>query len=223
MRAARRLIRAHPAMAPVWRVLAVALEADDVTAAVADFATSLGTGAGDAADQTRWLVGRKRVTVVTHSASATVERALDAIADRVEGVLCGVSLPGGEGRPLARRLSRRGFAAEVIPDAALPGACGRADLALVGADAVTDQGVVNKAGTLGLALGAAEAGIGCYAIASTHKYLPAWCLPLELSPFEVTPLRLFDAVLSERGPRRPPAVRRAVARVTIPDRLAALA
>lgn len=83
-------------------------------------------------------------------------------------------------------------------------------------DAVTEDAVVNKVGTYPVALAAREAGVGCYAIASTQKLLPARLCRDPAGPFEATPLALFDAVLTEAGPRRPVAIRRAVARVGIP-------
>src|SRR5919108_165650 len=77
-----------------------------------------------------------------------------------------------EGRALARKLERDGFETAVVPDAAVARACGEADLALVGADAVTETGVVNKVGTTQLALAARHAGIGCYPIACNAKMIP---------------------------------------------------
>ena len=48
----------------------------------------------------------------------------------------------------------------------------QADLVMVGADAVTDQGVVNKAGTRLLALAAHAAGVPVYAAADSGKLSP---------------------------------------------------
>jgi len=216
-RAARRLLQAHPAMAPLWRLIAVAWDADDVEGAVDAYVDSLRAGTDGAADGARWAVTAPRSTVLTHSSSRSVADALERVRARIERVLCTASLPGGEGRPFARRLSHGGFATEVVADAAIARACARADVVLVGADAVTERAVVNKVGTYPLALAAREAGIGCYAIASTHKLLPHRLAPGdEAEAFDAAPLDLFDAVLTERGPRRPAAIRRAVSRVVIP-------
>jgi len=220
-RAARRLLRAHPAMAPLWRLMAVALEAHDVERAVGDFAAQLEASTAGAADGARWAVTHRRSTVITHSASASIVHALERVAARVSLVRCTVSLPGGEGRAFARKLSKAGFTTEVVPDAAVSRACADADLVLVGADALTERAVINKIGTYPLALAAREAGIGCYAIASTLKLLPhrIWDATPPPDAFEATPLDLFDAVLTERGPRRAAAIRRAAGRIGIPASL----
>ena len=219
-RAARTLLKAHRAMGSLWRLAAAVHDADDIALTADRFREALQADADAAADGLRWAVGRRRVTVVTCSASGSVERALDRVATRVAGVRCMVSLPGGEGRPLAKRLERAGFETEVVPDAAVARACDDADLVLVGADAVTEEGVVNKIGTYPLALAAFEAGIGCYAIATTSKFVPA-SLGLDRDErFETTPLSMFDAVLTERGPRRSGAIKRAIARIDIPAPIA---
>jgi translation initiation factor eIF-2B subunit delta len=221
LRAARRLLRVHPAMAPLWRVFSIALEGGprdlrrfrDRLAAEPDGVVRAAAG---------WAVGR-RAAVLTHSASSSVARTLRAARKRITGVQCTVSLPGGEGRPFARRLEAEGFEVRVIADAEVGRACEDASVALVGADAVTEDGVVNKVGTLLVALAAREAGIPCYALAGTSKLLAssAW-RPGAAPAYESTPLRLFDAVISERGAMSPGAVRRGASRVEIPRRLRAL-
>ena len=164
-----------------------------------------------AADGVRWVVSSRSNVVVTHSGSSAVQRALQRIRSRVELVLCTASLPGGEGRAFARRLDRDGFPVEVIPDSAAARACDEATLALVGADAITGEGVVNKVGTRSLALAARDAGVGCYAIGCSSKLVGE---PIDAGElFETTALELFDAVLTERGALRPGQVRRAVARL----------
>ncbi|MGZ4242626.1 MAG: hypothetical protein ACXVQ7_13575, partial [Actinomycetota bacterium] len=86
------------------------------------------------------------------------------------------------------------------------------------ADAVTEDGVINKVGTAVVALGAREAGIGCYAIAAMGKLVPSEIWRPDAAPaYESTPLELFDAVLTERGPKRPGPIRRTAARVEIPE------
>jgi translation initiation factor 2B subunit (eIF-2B alpha/beta/delta family) len=219
-RAARVLLRAHPAMAPLWRLLAEVIDSDDPAGAATRFADGLRAGTTAASDAIRWTLTKRRTVVLTHSSSASVVAALERVRPRVERVVCTASLPGGEGRALARRLERMGLVAEVVPDAAVAHAAAEADLVLVGADAVTEEGVVNKLGTYPLALAAREMGVGCYAIASTEKLLPhrIWA-GSDAPAFEETPLDLFDAVLTERGAQRAGAIRRAVGRVRIPATL----
>lgn len=223
LRAARALLRAHPAMAPLWRLLAETLSAHDAGRAAERFAERLRDETAAAADAVRWIVSKRNSVVLTHSASSSVVAALERVRGRIEGVICTQSLPGGEGRALARRLTRLGFATDLVPDAAIAGAAARADVALVGADAVCEDGVVNKVGTRLVALAGRDAGIGCYAIASSAKHVPARIWSRIAAPAcETTPLWLFDAVVSERGPRGPQATKRTAARVHIPRTLVAL-
>jgi translation initiation factor eIF-2B subunit delta len=204
-------------MGALWRLSAAAFDDPD---AVREYRELLTTGTAAAADSTRWVVTKRNTVLLTHSGSGSVIRALQRVRGKIGLVLCTTSLPGGEGRALARRLERDGFETEVVPDAAIARACTEADIALVGADAVTQDGVINKVGTALVALGAQEAGIGCYAVAATAKIVPAEVWRPESSPaYESTPLELFDAVLTERGPKRTGALRRAAARVEIPDAL----
>lgn len=217
MRASRALLRAHPAMAALWRLGAAALDGPD---AAASYAEQLASATTAAADATRWVITKRKTTVLTHSASGSVVRALERVRARIVLVKCTASIPGGEGRALARRLETLGFETEVVPDAGIARACEEADVALVGADAVTEDGVVNKVGTALVALSAREAEIGCYAIAATGKLVPSEFWRPDAAPtYESTPLELFDAVITERGAKRPGYIRRAAARVELPDAL----
>ncbi|MFN2613525.1 MAG: hypothetical protein ABR552_01730 [Actinomycetota bacterium] len=206
-RAGRALIKAHPAMALVRRLVDEALDDGDPL----EFVTRARAETKAAADQIRWVLRGRSNVVVTHSGSAAVLQALQRARARISSVVCTASLPGGEGRGFARRLDRDGFDVSVIPDAGVARACGDATVALVGADAITGDGVVNKVGTHVLALAALDAGIGCYAIGCSSKLIASGFDPGE--PFESTPLALFDAVLTDRGALRPAQIRRAVARL----------
>jgi len=221
LRAARHLVRAHPAMAPLWRLGAVALSSTDHRAAALRFRDALRAEAAEIARATEYVLPRRAV-VVTHSSSSNVVGALGRHRRRIASVICSASLPGGEGRALARRLERAGFEVEVVPDAGIAEACERADVALVGADAVTDEGAVNKIGTRLLALAAHDAQIGFYVLAGTSKYLPARIWGSVEAPLcDETPLALVDAVVTERGALGQAAVRRGVRRVEIPRALTA--
>jgi translation initiation factor eIF-2B subunit delta len=217
MRAARILLRAHPAMAPLWRLLAVVLE--DGTDAAGAFADRLSSEADAAAHAARWAIGRRAV-VLTHSSSSSVRACLHAARTHVAGVICTESLPGGEGKALARRLAREGFDASWIPDAAMAGAADRADVALIGADAVTEAGAVNKIGSYLLALAAREAGTPCYVVAGTSKFVGDEVWRRVSAPlYEQTPLALLDGVIGERGVLSAAAARRIARRIKIPAAL----
>jgi translation initiation factor 2B subunit (eIF-2B alpha/beta/delta family) len=221
MKAARRLLRVHPAMAPLWRALALALDEDaDAVLALRDHMTAESDGVVRAA--AGWAIGR-RARVLTHSASGTVFETLLRAQRRIEEIVCTVSLPGGEGRPFARRLESEGFEVTVVGDAEIGRAAESATIALVGADALTEEAVVNKVGTRLVALAARGAGIPCYALAGTTKLLPSEAWNPDAAPtYEATPLDLLDAVVTERGPMSPPQIRRAAARVAIPPALLGL-
>ena len=220
-RAARHLVRAHPAMAPLWRLGASTLSTKDHRAAARRFAAAIATEGEEVARAAEWALP-KRAVVLTHSSSSNVYAALERHRNRIARVLCTASIPGGEGRTLARRLERAGFETEVVPDAAIGRAAAGATVAFVVADAITEDAAINKVGTLLVALAAQEAGIGFYVLAGTSKMLPAraW-RPDEAPLYEATPLALIDAVISERGPLGTAAVRRAVRRVELPRALTA--
>ncbi len=218
LRAARRLLRAHPAMAPLWQAFATALAGGDVVEIAEHIEAETDAVARVVAG---WALPRRGARVLTHSWSSTVlQGLLRAGPARITSVTCTASLPGGEGRAFAARLRREGFQARLVADTAVVRECFLATIVLVGADAVTEQAVVNKMGTAGCALAAREAGIPCYVLAGASKLMPhaAW-RPDRAPAFEATPLELFDAVIGDGGPMRPAAVRRAAGHIQIPRRL----
>lgn len=216
LRAVMHLIRAHPSMAPLWRLGAAVLTAKDQRGAAERFARGLRTEEEGVAVAAEWAIPRRAV-VLTHSSSSAVASSILRNAKRITRVVCTSSLPGGEGRQMARRLERSGVEVEVVPDAGLARAAGEATVALTGADALTEDAAVNKLGTRLLALAAQDAGIGFYVIAGTSKFLPqrVW-RSVDAPLYEETPLSLIDAVITERGPLGTAAIRRAVRRIEIP-------
>jgi len=223
LRAARRVLKVHGAMASLWRVFDAALTGSRALARMRDELESESDAVASAA--AGWALPRRNAMVVTHSSSSAVlATLLRAGAARVTRVECTTSLPGGEGRALAARLRRAGFAARAIPDAAIARACAEADVVLVGADAITPQAIVNKCGTMPLVLTARECGAACYALAGASKMAPAWIWnPRRAIAYDATPIELLDALVCERGPMRAAGVRRAANRVTLDTRLEAIA
>jgi translation initiation factor 2B subunit (eIF-2B alpha/beta/delta family) len=197
--AVRALLRAHPAMAPLWRLATAVLEAEDPA-----------TGASRFLELLRRDDGVPRVAapllpdaVLTISWSSTVVAALRLRRPRT--VLCMVSEPGGEGRRTAEALADLG--ARALPDeealAAFP-----AGAAVVGADAVGPGGLVNKVRTGALCRAARGRGLPAIALAGETKLVSA-DLPAP-GPFERVPLGLLDAVVLPDGPVGPDeAARRA--------------
>jgi methylthioribose-1-phosphate isomerase len=96
-----------------------------------------------------------------------------------------------EGRMLVERYVPRGVEVTLVVDAALAGLVREGDVVLVGADGVQADGrLVNKTGTLGLALAARRAGVPLYAACETFKLSHRRRIPLEeKDPREVWPAR----------------------------------
>jgi translation initiation factor 2B subunit (eIF-2B alpha/beta/delta family) len=141
--------------------------------------------------------------IVTISRSETVLSALRSLpASRApREVLAMESLPGGEGRRLARDLRRAGIRARTIPDRAARTAVRAADLVMIGADAVEPDGaVVHKVGTRSLAVAARRVGVPVIVVAGRSKWVTAGRGRRHLPPlFERTPGSLVSAYWTDAG------------------------
>lgn len=213
------LIRAQPAMAPLHHLVqaVVAGGAARVAETCAQFLERLEREGAAVACQAAEMI-RDGMTVMTHSRSSTVLRALLEAwrSGRRFEVIATESRPRREGVTLARELGGAGIPVRLIVDAAACSLMAQTGLVLVGADAVSPQGVVNKIGTTVLALAARRAGVPMYVLATFDKFLPADrpALGRELRDpaevlaqpgagvtpvnfyFELTPLELFSGILS---------------------------
>jgi translation initiation factor 2B subunit (eIF-2B alpha/beta/delta family) len=167
------------------------------------------------------LLAGRRGWIATLSASGTVRTALLEArrAGREPHALVAESRPGLEGRGLAEALAHAGIPVWLVVDAALPLLATQAEAVWIGADAVTDHGVLNKVGSYGLALAAREHGVPVHALAERRKFLPAATPALriaEMPPepvwerppagvrprnvvFELVPLNLLRGVVVEDG------------------------
>lgn len=172
--AARALMAAQPAMAPMFNLTRRVIEASDVAAACSDFLEAMERGAALVAANAATLIEDGAV-VMTHSFSSTV---LEALREASHGgkkfsVICTESRPVCEGVALAASLGMDGISTSVITDAAvyrfLPGT----RMVWVGADSVSPRGVVNKTGTSLLALAARQLGVPVYVLCGSDKFLPA--------------------------------------------------
>lgn len=179
-------------MAPLWRLASEAVAAEDHARAAAAFADSAAEADRAAAAAARPLLSDE---VIVHSWSTTVAAALHGSAVRV---WCARSEPGGEGVPMARRLSATGAAAAVIPDAEAVARAAAGGTVVVGADAVGPGGVVNKVGTGTLAAAATAGGGRALVVAGAAKLVAA-DLPAPV-PFERVPIQEFTAVVTGDGP-----------------------
>jgi translation initiation factor eIF-2B subunit delta len=244
-----RVIRAHPNMALLVHVVSAVLRAI-AGAATVEEARAVARHALDQfqhqrRENARALEARAGdlipdgARVLTHSFSATVLSALRAALARGRSisVVCTESRPLGEGRLLAHRALALGLPVTLIVDAAMAEWAGRCTLALVGADCVAPEGVVNKIGTRLLALAARERSMPIYALAESGKFFPSLLSasrpqsPAEIweTPpsglavwneyFEATPLDLFTGILTEDGLLSPEDVRRRTREIIVDERL----
>lgn len=151
--------------------------------------------------------------ILTHSHSATVLAVLERLAKRGAPVIVTESQPLGEGRTTARLLADRGLTVGLIADAQAGAYVGQVATVLVGADTVfADGAVVNKVGTLALALLARQHRVPFFVVSESLKLAPSrWrkaeeTPPLAASPdeppavyFDVTPPPLMTALITEEG------------------------
>lgn len=196
---------AQPTMALVHQLAARALDVADTGVArgdrVADLrahvARSCGTERDDlnaaqtaVAKTAARLVTERGGWIATLSASGAVREGLLELqrAGREPRVIVGEGRPLFEGRAMATSLAAAAIPVWVVVDAALPLLLSQARMVWLGADAVTDQGVVNKVGSFAAALAAREHSVPVYALASRRKFLPATTAALsiaEMPPAEV--------------------------------------
>ncbi len=167
--------------------------------------------------------------VVTHSRSSTVLAALKKA--KAEGKLFDViateSRPNLEGRALAKELSEDQIPVRLVVDALAATALEGADRVLLGADALTSQVIVNKAGTRLIAMAARQAQVPVTVLTESAK---AWVRKVDphlgllkgrprdpkevwdAAPygvevvnlyFEPAPLDLVSQIVDEQGIHRP--------------------
>jgi len=169
------LIDAQPAMAPIVNLVSAVLQAGPARVAETcrDFLARNEQAAQAVAMEAAGLI-RDGMVVMTHSRSSAVLRAL--LTAREQGrsfqVICTESRPLCEGVTLARTLAGAGIPVRLIVDAAAGAMLSQTDLVLVGADAISPRGLLNKIGTGSLALAAKTLGVPCYALASFDKFFP---------------------------------------------------
>jgi len=110
------------------------------------------------------------MTIATYSRSSTVVEILKNCAGKNIKVMCSESRPLMEGRKLAEEI--KNLQITFTTDAALLSLIEEADAILLGADAITEGGVVNKVGSSTLALMAAQKGIPLWIAATLSKVFP---------------------------------------------------
>ncbi len=226
----RALISAQPSMAPLVNLANEALFSMEgassleeargkVGAASIEYSRALERSGTRIARQALPLIGQG--PIMTHSFSSTVLEALLLAKreGRIFEVICTESRPQGEGRLLAERLNQEGISVKLVVDGLAPATVRGVRTVLVGADALSSEGLVNKAGTYALALAARSQKIPFYALCGREKFLPTGYElpgekprePQEVWPhhpegvevlnlyFDLTPLHHLSGVVSEEG------------------------
>ncbi len=188
------------------------------------------------------LVRERGPWLATLSKSELVEAALLEVhrAGRAPRVLLAEGRPRLEGREQAARLAAAGLPVWLVTDATLPLLLSQAKMAWLGADAVTERGVLNKVGSYATALAAREASVPVYALAQRRKFLAAgtaalripemdgaeiWdAPPAGVTPknvyFEVVPLELLRGVVVEDAVLPPGEAAVIAQEATLPAELA---
>ena len=147
------------------------------------------------------LVTAKGAWIATLSATGMVRDALVELRRRGQEphALVGEGRPRREGRAMAATLAQAGVPVWLVVDAALPMLVSQAQAAWIGADAVTEQGVINKVGSYALALAAREHSVPVYALAGRRKFIPAATPALKI--LEMPGSEIWDEPVRDVKPR----------------------
>ncbi|MBI2560945.1 MAG: hypothetical protein HYW08_00735 [candidate division NC10 bacterium] len=210
---------------------------EDLHDALLRFADGIDRGLGLTVRHGAALV-RSRSLVLTYSNSTAVRLALWRAmgAGRRFEVVCSESRPMREGVRLARRLAALGIPVHLVVDAALAEWMERADLVLLGADAILSDVAMNKVGTGPLLQAARRLGVPAFVLADRSKWLPDalarfWRVreeaPEEIARpglpnlrvhhryFGAAPISLVTGLVWEGGVTRPAELRRRMTRLPV--------
>ncbi len=172
---AERLVEAQPLMAGFRTAAHAATRSSDPTQELEVLARRIRRAPEAIARIAVPLVRLRRardrpLTVVTCSRSQVVERTLIALAQAEPlHVCCAESRPGREGAALAEMLASRGIRVDLLEDAAIGAAVPAADALIVGADAVSSDGFINKVGTGALAALARAHGVASFVLTGGER------------------------------------------------------
>ncbi len=179
--------------------------------------------------------------ILTHSYSTTViESLVFAHSERrnLQVIVC-ESRPMLEGRNTARYLSNAGINTVLTTDFASFHLLKDVDLILTGCDCICDMGVVNKIGTMGLAIAAFHNDSPLFVAGDKYKFLPKKYMDVppidEKAPseiwddpgsiqirnvyFDVTPYKFIKGIITEDGIIDSIEVKKILKRLDISSRL----
>jgi len=198
----------QPSMAMIHQLCARALDVatsgvargDSAAAVRASLAASCASERDDlsaareaAARTAAKLVTQRGAWIATLSHSRAVLDALALVAHegRSPRSLVAEARPLFEGRRAAAELGAAGIPVWIVADAALPLLLSQVSMVWIGADAVTDRGVINKVGSYAVALAAREHSVPVYALAHRRKFLSATTPALRI--LEMPPDEIWDS------------------------------
>jgi translation initiation factor 2B subunit (eIF-2B alpha/beta/delta family) len=115
-------------------------------------------------------VMKEKNTILTYSYSSTVIEVLSRLKQNKLTVFVPESRPVNEGRNMAINLKKAGLRIKFITDAGISRFIKDIDIVLVGADSFSTKYVINKVGTLAIALLAKEYKIPCYVVCGKNKF-----------------------------------------------------
>lgn len=185
-RCIRRLAHGQPSMAPVLNLLNLACQvkdenSDDWNKLIEAVSKIYSTYKNYLAEMMLHIEELPKVqgTLITFSNSSTVARVIIASHEqnRLKKVICGEGRPVMEGVMMARKLTASGVPVTLYTDAALLSRVAEADAVWVGGDAFSQNGLVNKVGSLALAMLAKVMGIPFISLMSSNKLLASDMLP----------------------------------------------
>ena len=207
---------AQPSMALIHQLAARALEVADtgvrrgdapvdlrthLTRSCAAEREDLATTTKAVVKQAQALLAEPEAWIATLSASRVVENAILGAhrAGLAPRVVVAEGRPNFEGRAMAAALAEAGIPVWLVVDAALPLLLSPARMLWMGADAVTDHGVLNKVGSYAAALAAREHSVPVYALTSRRKFLPSSTAALKI--VEQPPAEVWEAPAAGVRPR----------------------
>jgi len=112
--------------------------------------------------------------LATFSSSRTIQQTLQLLHKKNNSLLvyCAESRPKNEGILLAKSLARKNIDVSVMTDATLFSIIKKVNAIIIGADAITDKGVINKIGSYPLVKLATQQKIPVYCLCHYYKLIP---------------------------------------------------